>query len=83
MVKPITEIVIESYLMNKCPSICCVKDLNQKYENILFSLYCDSGKLLLNYLNIIFEKQPSEHIFLSFRAGSDYHKNYLKILNLK
>ena len=54
-----------------------------KYENILFSLYCDSGKLLLNYLNIILEKQPSEHILLSFRAGSDYHKNYLKILNLK
>ena len=43
------------------------------------SLYCDSGKLLLNYMNIIFEKQPSEHIFISFRAGSDYHENYLKI----
>ena len=83
MVKPITEIVIKKCLMNKHPSICRVKKLRQKYENILFSLYCDSGKLLLNYLNIIFEKQPFEHIFLTFRADIDYNKNYLKILNLK
>ena len=83
MVKPITEIVIENCLMNKRPSICCVKELKQKYENILFSLYCDSGKLLLSYLNIIFEKQPFERIFLTFRAAVDYNKNSLRILNLK
>ena len=53
MVKPITEIVTENYLMNKRPSICRVRELKQKYENTLFSLYCDSGKMLLNYLNII------------------------------
>ena len=56
MVKPITEIVIENGFMNKPPSICRVKELKQKYENIQFLLYCDSGKLLPNYLNIIFEK---------------------------
>ena len=83
MVKPITEIVIENGLMNKRPSICREKELKQKYENIQFLLYCDSDKLLPNYLNIIFEKQPFEHIFLTFRAGIDYKKNSLKILNLK
>ena len=83
MVKPITEIVIENCLMNKRPSICRVRELKQKYENILFLLYCGSGKILLNYLNIIFVKQPFEHIFLTFRAGTDYNKNSLKILNLK
>ena len=83
MVKPITEIVTENYLMNKRPSICRVRELKQKYENILFSLYCDSGKMLLNYLNIIFVNQQIEHIFLTLKAGIDCNKNYLKILNLK
>ena len=83
MVKPITEIVIKNCLMNKRLSICRVRELKQKYENILILLYCRSGKMLLNYLNIIFVKQPFEHIFLTFRAGIDYNKNYLKILNLK
>ena len=81
MVKPMMEIVIENCLVNKHPSICRLRELRQKYVNILFSLYCDSGKLLLNYLNIIFEKQPFEHISLAFTAGIDYNKNYLKILN--
>ena len=83
MVKPITEIVIGNCLMNKRPSICRVRELKQKYENILFLLYCGSGKMLLNYLNIIFVKQPFEHIFLTLRAGIAYNKNSLKILNLK
>ena len=72
MVKTITEIIIENGLMNKRPSICRVKELKQKYENIQFLIYCDSGKLLPNYMSIIFEKQPFEHIFLTFRAGIDY-----------
>ena len=81
--KPITKIVIENCLMKKSPSICCVKELKQKYENILFSIYCDLGKVLSNYLNIIFEKQLFEQIFLACRAGNDYNKNSLNILNLK
>ena len=83
LTKPITEIVIENCLMKKSPSICRVKELKQKYKNILFSIYCDVGKVLLNYLNIIFKKQPLEHTFLTFRAGIDYNKNSLNILNLK
>ena len=83
MAKPITEIVIENCLMNKRSSTCRVRELKQKYENILFLLYCGSGKMLLNYLNIIFVKQLFEHIFLTFRDGIDYNKNSLKILNLK
>ena len=83
IVKPITEIVIENCLMNKLPSICCAKELKQKYEDILFSLYCDTGELLLDYLNIIFVKQPFELILLTFRAGIEYNKNSLNILNLK
>ena len=79
IVKPITEIVIENCLMNKRPSICRVRELKQKYENILFLLYRGSGKMLLNYLNIIFVKQPFEHIFLTFRAGINYNKNSLKV----
>ena len=59
------------------------KELKQKYEDILFSLYCDTGELLLDYLNIIFVKQPFEHILLAFRAGIEYNKNSLSILNLK
>ena len=55
----------------------------QKYEDILFSLYCETGELLLDYLNIIFVKQPFEHILLTFRAGIEYNKNSLNILNLK
>ena len=80
--KPITEIVIENCSMNKSPLRYCVKELQQKYENVLFWLCCDTGKTLLNYLNIIFVKQPSEYIFRTFRAGIDYNKNSLKILNL-
>ena len=79
IVKPITEIVIENCLMNKRPSICRVRELKQKYENILFLLYRGSGKMLLNYLNIISVKQPFEHIFLTFRAGINYNKNSLKV----
>ena len=79
IVKPITEIVIENCLMNKRPSICRVRELKQKYENILFLLYRGSGKMLLNYLNIIFVKQSFEHIFLTFRAGINYNKNSLKV----
>ena len=83
MAKPITATVIENCLMNKRPSIYRVRELKQKYENILFLLYCGSSKMHLNYLNIIFVKQPFEHIFLTFRAGIDYNKNSLKILDLK
>ena len=79
IVKPITEIVIENCLMNKRPSICRVRELKQKYENILFLLYRGSGKMLLNYLNIIFVKQSFEHISLTFRAGINYNKNSLKV----
>ena len=43
MTKPITEIVIENCLINKRTSVSRVKELKQKYENILFSLYCDSA----------------------------------------
>ena len=71
MTKPITKIVIENCLISKSPSICHVKELKQKHENILFSLYCDTGELLLNYLSIIYIKQPFEPIFLTFRAGID------------
>ena len=60
-----------------------MKELKQKYQNILFSIYYSVGKVLLNYLNIIFEKQTSEHIFFTFRAGIDYNKNYSNILNRK
>ena len=84
LTKPITEIVTESCLMRKHPSICCVKELKQNYENILLSIYCDTGKILLNYLNIIFVKQPFDHIFLTFRAGINYQKmvkkNFVKIV---
>ena len=69
--------------MKKRHSICRVKELKQKHENILFLIYCNVGEVLLNYLNIIFEKQPFEHIFLTFRAGINYSKNSLNILNLK
>ena len=68
--------------MNKHPSICRVSKLKQKYENIFFLLYCGSGKMLLNYQNIIFVKQPFEHIILFFTAGIDYNKNSVKISNL-
>ena len=81
--KPFTKTAIENCLMKKSPSISCVKELEQKYENILFSIYCDVGKVLSNYLNIIFEKQLFEQIFLAFRAGNDYNKNSLNISNLK
>ena len=60
-----------------------MRELKKKYENILFSLYCGSGKMLLNYLNIISVKQPFEDTFLTFAACIDYNKNSLKILNLK
>ena len=83
LLKPITDIVIENCLINKSPSSCHVKALKQKYENILFSLYCDAGKMLLDYLNVIFSRQPFGHIFLTFRPSTDYNKNSLKILNLK
>ena len=43
MTKPITEIVIENCLINKRTSVSRVKELKQKYENILFLLYCDSA----------------------------------------
>ena len=61
--------------MRKHPSMCHVKELKQNYENILFSIYCDTGKILTNYLNIIFAKQPFDHTFLTFRAGINYLKN--------
>ena len=80
LLKRVTDIIIENYLMDKSPSSCHVKALKQKYENILFSLYCDAGKMLLDYLNVIFSKQPFKHIFLTFRPSTDYNKNYLKFL---
>ena len=81
--KPVTDIVIENCLMNKSPSSCHVEELKQKYENILFSLYCDAGKILLDYLNVILLRQPFKHIFLTFRPNIDHNKNSLKTLNLK
>ena len=68
--------------MNRPPLRCRVKELEQKYENVFFWLCCDTGKTLLNCLNIIFVKKLFEYIFLTFRAGIDYNKNSLKILNL-
>ena len=61
LLKPITEVVIENCLRNKSSSNCRVKELKQKYENILFSLYCNTGKILLNYLNVIMSSCPFEH----------------------
>ena len=81
--KPVTNVVTENCSMNKYPSSCQVQALKQKYENILFSLYCEAGKILLDCLNVIFSKQPFEHIFLTFRPSIDYSRNSLKILNLK
>ena len=69
--KPITDVVIENFLRNKSPSNCCVKELKQKYENILFSLYCNTGKILLNYLNVIMSSCQFEHGFFTYRAGID------------
>ena len=80
--KLVTDIVVVNCLMSKSPSSCHVKALKQKYENILFSLCCDTGKILLDYLNVIFLRQSFEHIFLTFRPNIDHNKNYLKILNL-
>ena len=76
--QPITVIVIENCLMNKFPSSCHIKALNQKYENILVSLHCDAAKMLLDYLNVIFSRQLFEHIFLTL-PSTDYNKNYLSV----
>ena len=61
LLKLIIEVVIENYLINKYPSNCHVKELKQKYKNIIFSLYCTTGKILLNYLNVIMSSCPFEH----------------------
>ena len=63
LLKLITEIVIENSLRNKSPSNCYVNRFRQNYENILFSLYCNTGKMFLNYLNVVMSSQPFEHIF--------------------
>ena len=78
LLKSFTDIVIENCLMNKSFSIFHVKALKQKYESILFLLYFDAGKMLLNYLNVIFSRQLLEHTFLTFRPGINYDKKLFK-----
>ena len=71
----------------ECILICLNQSWKYENENQLWkyslSLYCETGKMLLEYLNVIFSRQPFEYIFLTFRPSIDYNKNSLKILNLK
>ena len=43
----------------------------------------NAGKSILNYLNVIMSSCPFEHVFFTYRAGIDYNKKSLQILNLK
>ena len=83
LLKLITEVAIENCLRNKSPSNCYVNRFRKNHENILFSLYCNTGKMLVNYLNGVISSQPFKHIFFAFRAGIDYNENTLRILKLK
>ena len=83
LLKLTTEVVIENCLRNKSPSMFCIKQLKQKCENILFSLYCNTGKILLNYLNVIMSNCSFEHVFFTYRPGINYNEKSLPILNSK
>ena len=43
----------------------------------------NAGKSILNYLNVIMSSCTFGHVFLTYRAGIDYNKKSLQILNLK
>ena len=62
----------------ECILICLNQSWKHENENQLWkyslSLYCETGKMLLEYLNVIFSRQPFEYIFLTFRPSINYNK---------